>query len=250
MIFRPVSAFQHCAVLLGVSLALPAAAEPLRVVADEWPPFSGAALPGGGISLDVISTVLERAGYEVAPEVLPWARIMDGAQRGDYDIVGSLFLDADIQTYMTYSEPFYNTDVRFVRKTGSDAVYSDLAGLEAYSIAVGDGFLYEPAFDRSERLNKVVVTTTMQGLQMVAHGRVDMTLDSLDVLRHSIQSSGDELAGMLEILPGVLTTHGVHMAVHNDVPGKDEIVADFNRVLAEMRTDGSLSALLRQHVGP
>jgi len=51
------------------------AANAIAVVADEWPPFSGADLPNGGMSLDVISSVLGRAGYDVRTEVLPWACI-------------------------------------------------------------------------------------------------------------------------------------------------------------------------------
>ena len=63
--------------------ALPALAQKtLSIVADEWPPFSGQALPNKGISVDVISAVLIRAGYEVESKILPWARIMNGSRTG------------------------------------------------------------------------------------------------------------------------------------------------------------------------
>lgn len=220
---------------------------PVTIVADEWPPFSGSTLHNGGISLDVIATVLRRAGYEVSTQVLPWARIMDGSRRGEYDIVGSLFYDAEIATYMTYADPFFATEVRFVRQADKDHVIDGLASLGQLSIAVGDGFLYEENFDRAENLNKRVVTTMFQAVQMVAHGRADLTLDSVEVLNHAIAQADPAIDDQLEILPFVLATHDIHMAVRNDLLGKDQLVIDFNETLAAMRADGSLAALLKAH---
>ncbi len=252
--------FQNChrrllSLLLLVSLALAytssARAEGvIRVVADEWPPFSGSELPSGGISLDVIETVLTKAGYNVKTDIVPWARIMAGASEGGFDVVGSLFMDEELQKSLIYGAPFYATEIHFVRQKGSTTTFSDLASLKPYSIAVGDGFLYEPAFDAMNSLNKVTVTTTLQGLRMVGAGRADLTLDSMEVLTHSLQLAGGDLADRVEILPGVLAKHEIHMAVSKTLPNSNEIVDDFNRVLAEMQADGSLDELLRKHIAP
>ncbi len=240
-----------CALAVAFITVSPAlSGQRVTVVADEWPPFSGENLPNRGMSLDVISTILRRAGYEVETQVLPWARIMDGARKGDHDIVGSLFADPEIETFMTYGKPFYQTEIHFVQGAGRDIAISDLDSLRPYSIAVGDGFLYEQNFDQADYLNKIVVTTALQGLQMVAYGRADLTLDSVDVLRYAIRADDPSISDRVEILPHVLTTHGIHMAVRNDLPGKDQLVAAFNRVLSEMQEDGSLAELLQKHTGP
>lgn len=219
----------------------------LTLVADEWPPFSGETLPGNGISIDVISTVLTRAGYQVKSEILPWARIMDGSRDGEFDIVGSLFFDNEIAAYMTYGDPFFTTEIKFVQQTGDKNDVSSLDALQPYSIAVGDGFLYEEKFDRATHLNKVVVTTTLQAIQMVAFGRVNLTLDSEEVVRYAIEVEDPTIAEKVELLPHVLARHDVHMAVRNSLPNKDDIVSDFNATLHEMRLDGSLDKLLEKH---
>ena len=148
---------------------------------------------------------------------------------------------------MTYGDPFFQTSVKFVQRAGTAHDVTNLKALQPYSIAVGDGFLYEEGFDRADDLNKVVVTTTLQGVQMVAHDRVDLTLDSEEVVTYALTKEAPDLAARVEILPHVLARHDVHMAVRNSLPGKDALVADFNRVLAEMRADGSLEALLAKH---
>lgn len=234
------------AVLLGC--AGTAQAEPaIRVVVDDWPPFGGENLPEGGISLDVITTVLERAGYDVTTEILPFARILNGAQSGIYDVVGNLFLEEDLQAYLTYSDPFYETEVRFVRQTGRDHSFTDIESLRPYTIAVGEGYLYEEDFDHADSLKKVVVTTTIQGVRMVASGRVDLTLDSTDVIDYAIRTEDPALAEQIEYLPRALTAQRIHMAVRSDFPGRDRLLADFNSVLADMRADGSLDRLLAKH---
>ena len=84
-------------------------------------------------------------------------------------------------------------------------------------------------------------------MQMVGHGRATLTLDSLDVLNFALKNQDPSLADNLEILPYVLATHGVHMAVNNRHPDHIAIVAAFNTALKEMRDDGSLSLIYERH---
>lgn len=220
----------------------------LSVVADDWPPFSGPDLPRGGMSLDVIAAVLERAGYTVETQVVPWARVLDGARSGTFDIVGSLFADQELAEFLTYAEPFYTTNVQLVRPKGSEITFTTVEALRPYKIAVGEGFLYQDEFDRADYLDKTAVTTTSQAVHMVAHGRADLTLDSVDVIRHVLGSEDPTLADRVELAPGVLAAQDLHMAVRTGLENSAQIVVDFNRALAEMRADGTLETLLAKHI--
>ncbi|MBT0958742.1 transporter substrate-binding domain-containing protein [Alphaproteobacteria bacterium KMM 3653] len=229
-------------------LVQPLRAGPLiRVAADEWPPFSGDNLPEKGLSLEVIATVLTRAGYDVQVQILPWARVLKSAQTGQIDVVGSLFNDPERAAYLLYSESYYSTPVHFVQKAGSGHVIAAPADIYPLSVAVGEGFLYEAAFDSDPQINRVVVTTTTQGLRMVAGGRVDLTLDSLDVIEYALAGGLSRLGPELEILPEPLARNDLFMAVRQDHPQAGEIVRDFNLVLDEMRGDGSFARLLAKH---
>ncbi|MEM8655306.1 MAG: transporter substrate-binding domain-containing protein [Pseudomonadota bacterium] len=236
------------ALLLLFPAAVRADKPTLHVVADEWPPFSGAALPDQGLSLHVISAVFERAGYPVKTDVLPWARIMDGARRSEFDVIGSLFFDPELTEFLSYADPFYATQVQLVERRGGGHSFTTVSALRPFSIAVGDGFLYEDEFDRADYLNKITVTTTLQALRMVAFGRADLTLDSVDVVNHAIHTIDPALADQLEIVPGVMTSQNIHMAMRKDHPQLDTALADFNTALRAMKADGTLEALLAQHV--
>ena len=236
-----------CCLTAFVSLPALSQETKLTIVADEWPPFSGQSLPNKGMSLDVISTVLTRAGYEVETSVLPWARIMNMASSGQIEVVGSLFFDPEMTKHVTYAEPFYATDVKLVQRIGEDHRFTSVEDLAPYSIAVGAGFLYQDEFDAADFLNKVEVTTTLQAMRMLAEGRVDLTLDSVDVVNYSLGHDQFNLEDKLEFAPGVLASRRIHMAVGNTVENRAQIIADFNRVLTEMKADGSLDELLSVH---
>ena len=72
--------------------------------------------------------------------------------------------------------------------------------------------------------------------------------DSVEVLEHSIAGEEPAFAEKIELLPYVLTTHGVHMAIRKSHPNAATIVEDFNRILRQMQADGSLDVLLEKHL--
>ncbi len=197
--------------------------------------------------MDISRAVLERAGYDVKSAILPWPRIVSGAQTGEYDVITSLFPSIEMQNILQYSEPFYTTEIKFIQRKGRDIVFGDLNSLRPYSIAVGAGFLYSPEFDEADFLEKVEVTTTLQGIRMVAASHVDLTLDSTDVLRHSILRDDPSLGDQIELLEPALATQSIHMAVSTFRSDHATIVAEFNRALEEMQADGSFAELLKKH---
>lgn len=221
--------------------------EPIQIVADEWPPFSGRDLLSQGIAVDVSRAVLERAGYAVDVQILPWARIVQGAERGEYDAVTSLFHDEELNKSLAYSDPFIETKIRFLEKKGANSVVGDVSSLKPYSITVGAGFLYEPEFDHADYLQKIEVTTALQAIRMVAAGRADLTLDSEHVLRHAIRVDDPGLNDKVDILDTVLVTQGIHLAVSRQRDDHDEVITAFNPALADMKADGTLDAVLDAH---
>lgn len=70
---------------------------------------------------------------------------------------------------------------------------------------------------------------------------------SEDVVNYALTKQAPELADRGELIPFDLAQHDVHMAVRKDLPDHTKVVSDVNRVLAEMRADGSLDALIAKH---
>ena len=75
------------------------AAEPLRLAANNWPPFTDRSLPGNGLATDLVSTALSRAGYRSQYIEVPWARVIKGVQQGNYDVVLTAWYSADREAW-------------------------------------------------------------------------------------------------------------------------------------------------------
>ncbi|WP_425041047.1 substrate-binding periplasmic protein [Primorskyibacter sp. S187A] len=223
-------------------------AETLRVVADEWPPYSGAELPERGLAMDVVSSVLERAGYGVETRILPWARIMGETEAGEFEVVGTMFFNEERAQQWQFSEPYYLTSVQLIQRTGAGHSFEDIDSLLPLRVAVGAGTYYDQWLIEAEHPDRVGLKTTLQALQMVAAGRVDVAIVSVPVAEYYIRTSAPQLADQLEFAPGVLGLHGIRMAVRRSLERSDDIVLSFNETLAAMRADGSLTSVLDRHL--
>jgi len=221
----------------------------LNVVADEWPPFSTEFSADKGLSLAVIKMALQRAGYEVETNVIPYARALQGIERGTYDVIGSAFYDKKMEAFLHYSDSYYTTAIRVMRQRGSNVTYAQYEDFKQHSIAVGIGYQYSPRFDGDKTLRKVAVPTIWNCLQMLAAGRVDMALESVDVVRYLLNTpAGKELAGKIEFIGPPMGESNIYMGVSKTRADAHVIVDSFNAALATMRADGSYDRLLAQHI--
>ena len=64
----------------------------LSIVAKEETPYIGNDLPGQGLSIEIINTAFERAGYKVSVVFESWPRAYEGALIGVYDVLGCFLL--------------------------------------------------------------------------------------------------------------------------------------------------------------
>ena len=231
--------------LLFCTAVLPA--EPLRLVANAWPPFTDQQLLNNGLASDLVSSALQRAGYASEYHEVPWARALQGMQQDRYDVLVPTWFATERQAYGLYSEPYLVNRIRFLRRTGSSIQLNQLNDLLPYSIAVARGFAYAPAFDNDPRLNKQIVASFPIAARMLAAGRIDLTLEDEGVAKYHLSHELVELAPALEFLPVELSASPLHILVRRKHPQSAQIVRAFNQALQEMRADGSYASILQRH---
>lgn len=221
---------------------------PIRVVIDEWPPFGGADLPDGGFTMDVTTSVLRRAGYEVEEHIVPFERALAGMESGEFDVLGHVFREPTMDQLVAYTDAFHETEIRFMAQPNLEFTFQELSNLEPYTIAVGAGYLYEPAFDAADHLQKQEVTTTLQAMQMVAKGRVDLSLDSVEVIEYLLRNEAQALRGQIVLKDNSLARREILTGIRKNLPNRDAILAAYNAALAEMRADGTLERINARHL--
>jgi polar amino acid transport system substrate-binding protein len=223
------------------------AAEALRLVADPWPPFNDQNLLNNGLASDLVSTALARAGYPTTYAEVPWARAVQGLQRGTYDVVVSAWYADDRATFGYFSQPYLINRIRFLQRKGSAIQFSQLSDLYAHSIAVVRGYAYGSQFDQDNQLHKVEVGGFAMGARMLHARRVQLTLEDEIVARYHLRRELVELKDELEFLPQPLSENGLHILVSRQHPQHRQIAKAFNQAIEAMRADGSYAAIFQRH---
>lgn len=145
---------------------------PVAVLSGEWEPFVGERLPDGGPVAQIMTDVLEGAGFEAHLSFTTWdmvdQRTAGGSAFGGFPLVGS----EDRRARMLLSDPILAFD--YVLYMRADAVTipqtaEDLAQLRVGGVA---GYDYWEALDSASEL--VTYPSTHDGFQALADGDIDV----------------------------------------------------------------------------
>jgi len=91
--------------------------KPLVVLAGHsWPPYIGQGLPGGGLSVELVRQVMERAGYSTRMVYTPWQKVGKGIERGDYDMSVATWFTKERDEQLLFTEPYFENSLIAVTK--------------------------------------------------------------------------------------------------------------------------------------
>lgn len=227
-----------------------ASADPLRLVANFWPPYTDRRLLNGGLASDLVQNALHRAGYATVLSEVPWARALRGLRIGRYDVAISAWYSEERSEFADFSQPYLINQVRLVQRRGRGIRFEQLADLYPYQIAVGRGYAYAPEFDNDSRLSKFVVQDFAAGARMVQAQRLDLAVEDELVARYLFKGELASISGELEFLPRPLSESGLHILVSRLHPEHRQIAEAFDQAIMAMRSDGSYARIFQTHGYP
>ncbi|MEC4564213.1 substrate-binding periplasmic protein [Pseudomonas inefficax] len=234
--------------LLAMMLATPAPGrETLRLVADNWPPFTDASMPGGGLATSIVTAALARAGYTSGVEEAPWARALRGVNEGRYDVLINAWYNDSRASIGQFSKAYLVNRIRLLQRKGEAFSYKRQSDLYPYSIAVVRDYAYSPEFDRDTRLHKVAVRNFASAVRMLAAGRVGLAVEDEYVARYNLQRELPEVRDGVMLVEPPLAENTLHILVSLKHPEHARIVERFEQAIAAMKADGSYARLMRQY---
>lgn len=234
--------------VLGLLLLLNTAqAEKLRLVADRWPPFTDAGMPGGGLATMIVTTALHRAGFDSEFEQVPWARALLGVEEGRYDVLVNAWVNQQRAEIGQFSSGYLSNRIRLLKRKGDPLRFKGLSDLYPYPIAVVRAYAYSAEFDADTRLQKIPVRNFAIAVRMLAAGRVGLTLEDEYVARYFLQRESRSVRDSIEFIGKPLGENSLHILVSFKTPQHQQIVAGFNRAIGEMKADGTYERLLKHH---
>lgn len=168
--------------------AVPCRAEKDKVVLAtlEWPPYTGADLPGNGASAVIVREALKAAGLELEIRFYPWSRLLNETAN-DPEIDGYFPEYAGRESQYLYSAPIGKSLLGFAKRSSISRSWLSYDDLKEFRIGIVSGYVNEPKFDKMVEDGKLKIskaTHDLFNLRKVLEKRIDMAVVDVDVFRY------------------------------------------------------------------
>ncbi len=220
----------------------------LSIVVKEEAPYIGNDLPEQGLSIKIINTAFERAGYKTNIIFETWPQTYEGGLIGIYDVIGSIWYTDEREKDFVFSAAYLFHEIKFIkRKADAYIKFNNLNDLDGLIIGTLKNYAYREDFTGSKKFIKLQQNHLIQNLLFLTQDKIDMTLGDTRKIRYEINKYMKSSMKDLEFLPNVLIKRGVHIAVSKSNPNQKEIIAKFNKVLIAMKSDGTYDDILKKY---
>lgn len=229
----------------------------LKAATLEYPPYQYT-LNGKptGFSIDIINEASSRLNdTKIEFSFYPWKRAVFLTKNGDSDLLFNAGKSEDRKIWGKYTQTvLIHQDYVLFKKRGTHIeLKSDYSNANLYSIAVRSGYLYgtrrfRDALDNNRFLGVEYSESTIQSVNMLLGGRVDIFVgDHLPVM-HYLKSNGlindiEIIKDATQIESNLIVLKWPTYLLFNKQNVTDSFIEQFDKTLAEMKQDGTYKKL-------
>lgn len=216
----------------------------LRILTEPGPPT--AFMQDGelhGFGVDVVRELITRTGSRAQIEMMPWTRAYTIAQREPDVGLFAMVRTPDREQRFQWVGPILHGKVRFYSLKSSNLQINSLEDVAASGpLAVPKQWYSYEALVSQGLQNLYGVPTPQTMVTLFAHGRGNLILLEDILLRDMLAPAGLEPADVQPQMVFMESSYYIAFSLGTD----PALVAAWQNELAEMRRDGSFSAIFRQ----
>jgi polar amino acid transport system substrate-binding protein len=258
--------FARCALVLCLlfGLRIAGAAEiprTLRACGDsnEFAPFSYFQRDNGrptstvaGFNVEVLQAIMAEAGHDATIVLVPWARCISLATRGDYDIVlDGVKSPIRERDFLMPASHYRLKPVFLYLKDKPPPPMRSNADLATQRICSQRDYNYEP-FGIPDKLITNRARTIDDAAEMLRRGRCSIMLQEYEILQAYSALNGKDLLASPDLdffEPKWIKEIDFYFLVGRSLPYGNELVRLLDRGIARMRKSGELERLRnKQHI--
>ncbi|MFN3705272.1 MAG: transporter substrate-binding domain-containing protein [Thermoflexales bacterium] len=219
--------------------------------------FDEATKTWSGFDIDVARETARRLGVEVEFVTPDWSAITAGNWARRWDVsIGSMTITPERAEVLDFTSPYYYTPAQFAIRADLKDTVRTLADLSGRTVCVGEATTYEQYLNGKLTIQAVTppptgvkvatVKTDADCVQSIRAGRkdYDAVLTAWGVVDDSIKQGISIVA-----LGDPVYYEDLAMALDKAAKPNAKMLAELNRIIAEMHADGTLSRLSMQYYG-
>lgn len=230
--------------LFGSELA--AGKKNIEIVTTEYPPYYGSDLQNKGFITEIVVTAFDRSGYDTTIRFLPWQRAFDGTKAGKYTVLYTMWYRKEREKWFEFSDALPANEVGFFKRVGDDISFNNFEDLKPYTIGVVRGYVNPPGFDEAGLTTEVVDNDALN-LKKLLRGRIDLVLIDKIVGQHILNINHTQRKHEVEWMKPPIRVESQHLVVSKRASDSREILDKFNRGLAAVIADGTVTKIMRKH---
>ena len=179
-------------VLLAAARPVLAEEQTVKLTSLEWPPFSGAQLPGLGASAAVARAALGAADTALEVEFYPWQRaVKTGLETAGYAGYFPEYYSVELTEKCLFSEPAGASPLGFVERRDGPVTWNSLDDLAPVVIGTVNGYVNTEEFDKrvaDGRIKVESVVDDLTNIRKVANHRIRLAVIDRNVLDYLLVS--------------------------------------------------------------
>jgi len=213
---------------------------PLRLVSDPWPPFTGEE-GSPQVAIDLVQRALNRATRPSTSTILAggFVQILERIRNGEYDGSAALWKTPERESFLVFSAPYLENRLVLVGREGSPVDARSMADLKGKRVATVAAYAYGNVIRSNVGPELVPGESDVANLRSLLAGQVDYVLADELLVHHLFQAQAARAEGALEVGRFPLVSRTLHFALRKDLPGAQEIIAQFDEQIRAMMADGA-----------
>jgi polar amino acid transport system substrate-binding protein len=210
------------------------------VEVTPWADYDAKSGARSGVFPDLVAELARRTGHHITQQFMPFARLERELESGAEDC--GIFIWSDSRAAIAEKgEIVYQFPVGVVARKGVPVnSYDDLHSM---TVSIIRGLSISPDFDQDPKIKKDLMTDYLNGLQELAHQRVDGIMGALWTIRFTAKKEGLD-----KFLGGELTLASEPLALQCSKKSANiDLMPEFNRTLRDMQADGTTAKIFRKN---
>ncbi len=218
----------------------------VTLVADPYPPYQYE--EGGvvkGIDYEVIASAFQAVGCDVQINLCPWEECLQQLDNGKADGIFQISRTPEREKRYVFSDLLRTAKTVLFARSDRAIQLSETVDLheqlESFTLGVLSGYSYDPAIDSLDPAIRVEVDPQEDLLLGLKEKRFDLAVMDVGVAAFLADKLG--ISGIKRV-EGYTVTRELHVAFR---PACEDLVAEFNTGLKELKQQGALQRIAKRY---
>ncbi len=224
------------------------AEQSVQLATINWEPYTGENLPNHGFFSEIVTEAFSRTGCRVEFKYFPWSRALLYAKKGVVHGLMVAYWKRDRVEFLNYSDVVWKVKEEFIALRETPIVFDGaLNSLKGRTIGALRGSAQAEEL-KAAGLQIDEISDQVLNIKKLLKKRIDIILiPSRILLFHLDRIDPTFDTARIKILKPEYKIFDMYVVFSKQIPGYEQLTADFNMGLDQIKNDGTYRMILHKH---